>query len=58
MRLGRDSLMAKFDVQNAYRIVPVHTEDHWLLGTKWCGAFYVYMVLPLASDQLHISSHV
>ena len=58
MQLGRGSLMAKFDVQNAYRIVPVDTENHWLLGMKWCGAFYVDMVLPLASDQLHISSHV
>ena len=46
MRLGRDSLIAKFDVQNAYRIVPVHTEDHHLLGMKWRCAFYVDMVLP------------
>ena len=41
MRPGRGSLMAKFDVQNAYRIVPVHTEDRQLLGMKWCDAFYV-----------------
>jgi len=47
MRLGRGSLMAKFDVQNAYRIVPVHTDDRQLLGMKWRGAFYVDMVLPL-----------
>ena len=46
MRLGRGSLMAKFDVQNAYRIVLVHTEDRQLLGMKWRGAFYVDMVLP------------
>ena len=46
MRLGRGSLIAKFDVQNAYRIVPVHTEDHHLLGMKWRGAFDVDMVLP------------
>ena len=46
MRLGRGSLMAKFDVQNAYRIVPVHTEDRQLLGMKWRDAFYVDMVLP------------
>ena len=47
MRLGRGSLMAKFDVQNAYRIVPVHTEDRQLLGMKWRGAFYVDMALPI-----------
>ena len=46
MRLGQGSLMAKFDVQNAYRIVPVYTEDCQLLGMKWRGAFYVDMVLP------------
>ena len=46
MRLGRGSLMAKFDVQNAYRIVPVHTEGRPLLGMKWRGAFYADMVLP------------
>ena len=45
MRMERGSLMAKFDVQNAYRVVPVHTEDHRLLGMKWRGAFYVDMVL-------------
>ena len=32
MRLGRGSLTAKIDVHNAYRIVPVHTEDRQLLG--------------------------
>ena len=34
MQLGRGSLMAKFDVQNAYRIVPVHPADRQLLGMK------------------------
>ena len=46
MRLGLGSLMAKFDVQNAYCIVPVHTDNRQLLGMKWRGAFYVDMVLP------------
>ena len=52
MRLGRGSLMAKFDVQNAYHIVPVHTEDRRLLGMKWRGAFYVDMSCLSASGQL------
>ena len=46
MQLGRDTLMAKLDVQNAYRIVPVHQEDPPLLGMKWQGAYYVDMVFP------------
>ena len=45
MQLGRGSLLAKFDVQNAYCIVPVHTEDRQLLGMKLCGASYVDMFL-------------
>ena len=49
MQLGRGTLMAKFDVQNAYCIVPVHPEDHLLLGMKWQGAYYVDMVLPFGS---------
>ena len=46
MQLGRGTLMAKFDVQSAYRIVPIHPEDCPLLGMKWQGAYYVDMVLP------------
>ena len=44
--VGRGSLMERFDVQNAYHIVPVHTEDRQLLGMKWRGAFYVEMFPP------------
>ena len=25
--------------------MPVHTEDRWLLGMKWCGAFYVTFLM-------------
>lgn len=46
MQLGQGSLMAKFNVQNAYCIVPVHPEDHQLLGMKWRRALYVDMVVP------------
>lgn len=46
MQFGRCSLMAKFDVQNAYCIVLVHLKNRRLLGMKWHGDFYVDMVLP------------
>ena len=58
MRRGRGSVMAKFGVQNAYRIVPVHTEDRRLMGIKWRGAFYVGMVLAFGVRSAHISSQV
>ena len=34
LALGQGSLLAKFDVEGAYRTVPVHPEDRWLLGMK------------------------
>ena len=43
---GRGSLLAKVDIRSAYRIVPVHPEDRWLLGMLWDGALYVDAALP------------
>ena len=44
--LGRGSLLAKLDLQHAYRIVPVHPEDCWLLGMQWEGRTFVDGALP------------
>ena len=44
--LGPGALMAKFDVQAAYRNVPIHPDDRFLLGMKWRDKFYVDLVLP------------
>lgn len=45
-RLGRGALLAKFDLQSAYRLVPVHPVDRLLLGVKWKGEVYVDGALP------------
>ena len=45
-KLGRGALMAKFDVQSAYRNVAVLPSQRYLLGMKWRGKFYVDLVLP------------
>ena len=37
MTHGRGTLLAKFDVQSAYRIIPVPSHDRYLLGIKWRG---------------------
>ena len=39
--LGIRAKMAKFDIQSAYRLVPVHPEDHYLLGMAWDGQIYI-----------------
>ena len=43
--LGRGTLLAKFDVKSAYRIIPVHPNDHYLLSMQWQGNYFVDMAL-------------
>ena len=46
LQLGRGVLMAKIDLQNAYRIVPVHPDDIGLLGVQ--GQVLVDTALPFS----------
>ena len=46
MSLGLGTLLAKFDVESAYRNIPVHPEDRYLLGRKWQGNYFIDMALP------------
>ncbi len=43
---GVGAQLAKIDIRSAYRIVPVHPDDRWLLGMSWEGALYVDTALP------------
>ena len=40
LQLGRGALMAKRDIANAYRVVPVHPDDRYLLGMRWGEEVY------------------
>ena len=44
--LGQGTQLVKLDLQNAYRIVPIHPHDHHLLGIAWEGRTYIDRVLP------------
>lgn len=44
--IGRGAKLAKVDVKAAFRCVPVHPSDRWLLGMQWDGAFYADLALP------------
>ena len=44
--LGRGSLMAKMDIKQAYRNIPVHPENQPLLGVKWTGEYLIDKALP------------
>ena len=46
LELGRGTRMAKVDIRNAYRNVPVHPDDRWLLGMSWRGSIFIDAVLP------------
>lgn len=54
-QFGRGALMAKFDVESAYRNVPIHPLDQYLLGMKWRHHFYVDLALPFS---LRLGPHI
>ena len=45
MAMGPGVLLAKFDIESAYRLIPVHPEDRPLLGI-WRDKLYVDTALP------------
>ena len=45
-RLGRGTLLAKMDIEAAYRLIPVHPQDRILQGMEWEGEVYVDSCLP------------
>jgi hypothetical protein len=44
--LGPGTLMAKLDIRDAYRIIPVHPEERRFLGVLWDKQVYVDCQLP------------
>ena len=45
-QLGPRTMLAKLDLKEAYRMVPVHPQDRVLLGMHWKGETYVDAALP------------
>lgn len=45
-QLGVGALMAKFDVEAAFRNIPIHLDDRHLLGMKWRNQYFVDLALP------------
>lgn len=46
LALGRGAMLAKMDIKQAYRMVPIHPQDRRLLGMRWEGKVYVDKTLP------------
>ena len=45
-QLGHGALIAKVDIESAYRLIPVHPHDRPLQAVQWDGAVYVDPMLP------------
>jgi len=51
LAVGPKCALAKTDVSNAFRIIPIHPDDHELLGIKWKGNFYFDRCLPMGCSS-------
>ena len=50
---GYGAWMAKIDLQHAYRNVPIHPDDRWLLGMQWEGKIFVDTAVPFGVRTFH-----
>ena len=50
VRAGKGALMAKADIESAFRLLPVHPDDFNLLGIKFNDKFYVDKALPMGAS--------
>ena len=51
LELGPGVQMANMDIERAYRMVPVHPQDRYLLGMQWKGQVYVDAALPFGLEH-------
>lgn len=45
-QLGKGTLLAKVDIESAYRLIPVHPQDRVLQAIEWKGQIYIDPMLP------------
>ena len=50
---GTGALLIKIDIRNAYRVVPVHPDDRWLMGMLWEGSLFIDTALPFGLRSAH-----
>lgn len=43
---GKNAMLAKVDIEEAYRLIPIHSDDKHLLGVQWEGKIYIDAALP------------
>lgn len=48
---GFNCLMSKADIEDAFRLIPIHASEYPLLGFKWNGQFYYDAALPMGTSE-------
>lgn len=48
---GQNSLLAKTDLDSAFRMIPIHQLDHELLGINWRNQFFYDTCLPFGASS-------
>ena len=44
---GQGCFMAKTEIENAFRIIPIRPEDYGLLGMQWQDLYYYDRCMPM-----------
>ena len=50
-RHGHNCLMAKSDIEDEFRLLPIHPYDHHLLGFTWEGKYYYDTCLSMGCSS-------
>ena len=43
--------LSKFDIKDAFRLIPLHPDDYYLTGLKWQDNFYINTCLPMGCSS-------
>ena len=46
LQLGKGTMLAKINIKSAFRLLPVHSTDWYLLAMKWKGYIYIDGCIP------------
>ena len=46
LHIGKGALLAKVDIEAAYRLIPVHPDDRPLQAVQWNGSMFIDPMLP------------
>ena len=48
---GRGCFLAKTDVKNAFRTIPIRSMDYYLLGMRWKNFYYYHRCMPMGCSS-------